>query len=206
MNTFFTYNQFNDRYNLLGFDSNRNACPLFALITAHNFMNDHKTTLESHVKALDTAITNMIMLENIPKYLSFTDLLEYTPTLNEKEVIGTTPELVKQYGILNGIVSDKDSAIIILKNGNFFVILISHYNVYNNNDIMYCVRDCHENEQYDFMTIDLLNEHLAEKYQFDKLTVVDGILIEEYGNIEYIIINKQFDIKHLQLTYYDIFT
>ena len=44
---------------------------------------------------------------------------------------------------------------------------------------------------------------MSHRYQFNQLTIVDGVLIGEYGNIEYLIIDEPFAITNLDPNLYD---
>lgn len=185
---FTTYNQFDKRFNLY---DNRTACPLFSLITAHNFMKNGNISQAQHEENINSAV-EICLKQDIPKYMSFNELIAYTNGVyNFNDIMATSPELIKENIIgYETIFTNKNRhCVIFLKNRNFITVL------FDNNK--YSLRDCHENNQYDFSSLEELKNHLNEKYQFDKLTIVDGVLIEEFSNIEFIIINQPFQITNL---------
>ncbi len=205
MSQFSTFNQFDEKFKLSQFGGECNACPVFALFTAKKFMDNGNVSKEQHEKNLEAAVMNYILNENtkeLPKYLSFGELLMYTGGIYN-DTNGTTPELINQFGydpVFEPEENNQNHAIIFLKNGNFIVVLIKQN---EGGSKFYCVRDCHETEQYNFDTFDALKVHLSTKYQFNELTVVDGFLIEEYANIEYLVIDKPFPIIILDISLYD---
>jgi len=121
---------------------------------------------------------------------------------NGDNVEATTPELINEYGyeVIFKPEYDKNYCVIFLKNGNFINVLVK---VNTDGGKTYCVRDCHETDQYDYTNFEQLTNHLSSKYQFEELTVVDGVLIEEFGNIEYLIVTKPFQIIMLDSKLHD---
>ncbi len=198
MLAFSTYNQFDAKFKESKvFAKNRSACPIFSLLTVHNFMKNGDISKEQHEKNLNDAVSNY-QKKSLPKYMSFDELMQFFDgTYSDKNVIGTTPELINQFGydsFLKPSDYKENYCTLVLKNSNFLTILVK-----NTPDTpvtkLYCIRDCHEKEQYNFNSQDDLKKHLREKYQFEELTVVDGVLIEEFGNIESLMMDKQFHIK-----------
>jgi hypothetical protein len=206
MASFTTFNQFDPKFKLAKFGNDCNACPLFALFTAKKFMDNGSISQEQHEKNLEAAVMNYVLNENhkeLPKYLSFEELLHFTGgTFNDKQIIGTTPEIINQYGYETcfNTASNTNYCTIFLKNSNYIIVLVKHN---PDGSKLYCLRDCHENNQYNFDSFDALQVCLSERYQFNQLTIVDGVLIEEYGNIEYLLIDKQFPIIILDTSLYD---
>ena len=207
MASFVTANQFDKKYKVANFGGDCNACPIFALFSAKRFMENPSVSKEQHDKNLEAAIMNYVLNENskeLPKYMSFTELLHFTGgEFNDGQIGGLNPEIINEYGYqicFKPVESTQNYAIIFLKNSNFIVVLVKHN---PDGSKLYCLRDCHETDQYDFDSFDALSVHLSEKYQFNNLTIVDGVLIEEYGNIEYLLIDKPFEIILLDQSLYD---
>lgn len=203
MAAFTTFNQFSkDRYEIYNFSTDCNACPFFALITSYNFMLNGEISKEQHEKNLDAAVINRIVKSDLPKYLAFDELVMFTGgTYYADHVQGTTPEIINMFGYdpIFDLTLTQNHAVIFLKNGNFIVVLVRT----DGNSRVYAVRDCHENTQYNFENFDDLELHLASKYQFNELTVVDGVLIEEFGNIEYLCVNKPFQLLEIDPELHD---
>jgi hypothetical protein len=200
MAKFSTNNQYNQKYKIGGFGGNCNACPVFALLTIKNFMDNGQVTLEQHDKNLECAVMNYVNdnTHELPKYLSFGELLVFTGgEYNEGNIGGATPEIINEFGyemMFKPIDDTNNYSVVFLKNGNFIAVLIKNTLIDGVNFKSYAVRDCHCNDQFDFDSFDALKVHFSKMYQFNELTVVDGVLIEEYGNIEFLIFEKQFPI------------
>jgi hypothetical protein len=200
MTSFQTYNQFDKRFaELENFGKYCNACPLFALFSAKHFMENSIITKLQHEQNLDTSIANYLgKYIELPQYMSFDELLQFSGGIyNGTNVNATTPDLINQ-----GIIGyehmfkediNSDYCVIFLKNSNFIIVLVKQ----TENGKLYCFRDCHETEQYNFNSLEELQVHLNVKYQFNNLTVVDGVLIPEFSNIEFLVVNKSFDIVEL---------
>lgn len=195
MSNFETFNQFDSRFKgVANFGDDCNACPLFALFTAKKFMDNGDISKQQHEHNLKTAIANHVSHPELPKYMSFDELLTFTGgSYSSNEVGATTPQLMAT-GILgyDSILKDGSNdnyCVIFLKNSNFIVVMVK--NEEGNNT--FSVRDCHEVKQPNFETVDSLKAYLNKTYQFDQMTVVDGVLIEEFGNIEYLVVDHQFD-------------
>jgi len=200
MTTFPTYNQFDQKFkDLSNFGNDRNACPLFALFTAKHFMDNGDLSKQQHEHNLDAAVANYLA-NNIPKYISFDELVQFTGTWNDTHIQATTPQLIMT-GVLgyDSIFSEHEQqkyCVIFLKNSNFIVVMVKE-------DGTYAVRDCHEKVQYQFDNIEALKARLNMTYQFDQLTVVDGVLIEEFANIEFLVVDQPFEIIELDPDLYD---
>ncbi len=135
--------------------------------------------------------------KELPKYLSFGELIIFCGgEFTDNSIGAATPQIINEFGY-EMIFKPEDApgnyCLIFLKNGNFIVVLAKD----TENGKLYCIRDCHEKDQYDFNSFDGIKSHLNEKYQFNELTIVDGYLIEEFGNIEYLIIDHPFSIINL---------
>jgi len=207
MASFVTANQFDKKYKVANFGGDCNACPVFALFTAKRFMENGSVSKEQHDKNLEAAIMNYVLNEDtkeLPKYMSFSELIHFTGgEFNDGHIGGLNPEIINEYGYqicFKPLESNENYCILFLKNSNYIVVLVK---CLADGSKVFCVRDCHETDQYDFDSFDALSVHLSEKYQFNNLTIVDGVLIEEYGNIEYLLIDKPFNIILLDETLYD---
>ena len=65
---FTSFNQFDNRFKNLGkFSADRSACPIFSLITAHNFMKDGLSDKTRHEKNVCSAVFNYSANDAIPK-------------------------------------------------------------------------------------------------------------------------------------------
>lgn len=188
MTTFESTNQFDNRFKVDGFENQRNACPLFTLFMTKKFMDDGSLDSQSYENMLEAGVMNTMTNNFLPKYMSFDELLSFT-SFAGSEVQATTPEL-----LITGIIgyehmfapSDTNYALMLLKNGNFMTVLIKK----TTDGITYAVRDCHQTEQYDFADLVSLQEHLNKTYQFDTQTVVGGVPIPEFSQIEFIRIEQ----------------
>lgn len=204
MGKFKTFNQFDDRFKgMSGFQNQRNACPIFALLTAYYFMKDAETTQSRHENILETAVNIVIEHNELPKFMNFYEIIQFYDGYHDNQVKATTPEMINQIGYIN--FDDEDAsmfrfpgfpmnyAVVILKNSNFFVVLVKFTGEGNS----YHVRDCHEKEQHNFENFETLVEHLNRTYQLNELTVVDGVFLPEYSNIEYLRLDEPFKVKHI---------
>ncbi len=208
MASFTTYNQFDPKFKLSEFGGECNACPVFALFTAKKFMDNGSVSQEQHEKNLEAAVMNYVVNEDtkeLPKYLSFNELLQFTGgTFSDNNIGAATPEVVNGFGyeMFFKPLEDQEGnyCTVFLKNSNYIVVLVK---VNADGSKLFCVRDCHEKDQFNYDSFDALTVHLSERYQFNQLTVVDGVLIEEYGNIEFLLMDKPFPILILNLTLYD---
>src|SRR3972149_6968182 len=127
--TFKTFNQFDGKFKELGhFGSDRNCCPLFALFTSYHFMKNGLTSQEKHEQNIEAAITNYLTHDELPKYMSFDELIQYfNGAYVDDDIEATMPELVNEYGVAS-LFKEPDYknnyALIILKNSNFITILV----------------------------------------------------------------------------------
>ena len=169
----------------------KNFCPFFALISAYRFLSPGPSAgtparLSRQQHELNVAKAVMAhTLHEIGEQMYFTDLLTFTPFHNG-DVIATSVELIRHkingYDTILPEQMPTPSAVIFLKNGKFFVVLVTRID----HQIRYFVRDCHEAVQYDELTRDALIDHLNRVYQFDHEIDLDGYKVEEYSNIEYL--------------------
>ena len=205
MAKFSTYNQFDKKFEELGhFSNDRTACPLFALITAKNFMETGDISQQQHENNICAAVMNYIT-NNVPKYIAFDELLAFTDgTFSENDIMVTSPELLTQgivgYDSIFKPANHKQNySVIFLKNRNFIVVMVK----FVGENPIYALRDCHEKEQNNFENFQDLKLFMDKSYQFEQLTIVDGILIEEFSNIELLVIDKNFQVVSIDPTLYD---
>lgn len=196
MAAFTTFNQFDKRFS--DFDKvgkDRSCCPLFGLLTCYNFMQTGDLSQKAHENNIYSAVTNY-MTANVPKYMLFDELLELS-TLDQTSIGVTTPELITTgimgYDNIFKFGSEQNYCVMVLKNRNYISILCK-----NDNGVeTFAVRDCHENGQYNFKTFDELRIWLNKTYQFEEMTIVDGVMIPEFGNIEYTVIDQPFELVNI---------
>ena len=215
MTSFTTFNQFDKRFSEFGkFGNDRTCCPLFGVLTCYNFMQNQNLSQKQHEQNIYSSITNY-MINNIPKYLSFDELLEFsTQELNGNLVNATTPELITT-GVLsyehmfkptNGLVTDQTYCILFLKNRNYLPVLCQYIAPKAPDEAgqeIYAIRDCHEGTQRTFYDFPKLRQYLDKTYQFEQMTIVDGVMIPEFSNIELLVIDQPFELKNIDPELYD---
>jgi hypothetical protein len=203
MSTFATFNQFDKRFNdFEKFGSDRSACPLFGLITCYNFMMNGDLSQKQHESNVYASVTNY-MMGNVPKYMTFEELLVLTGGTIESSNIGaTTPELISSgilgYESLFKFGYEQDYCVLFLKNRNYIAVLCKG----TPND-KYAVRDCHENTQHTFDDFHSLSVFLNNTYQFEQPTIVGGVLIPEFSNIEYVVMDFPFLLEGVDVSLID---
>lgn len=190
--TFQTITQFDDCFKgVAKFSSDRSACPFFCVLTAQNFLNNSILDKKQHEGAIYDAVSSYIVA-NPPKYLGFEELIRYVSVSGSNiEILATTPELVMTDVIgFNSFFPDLkvNYCTIFLKNSNFFCVLVKYGD--GNGDVTYAVRDCHQDTQTDFNNFEALKEYLNNTYRFNVATVVDGVPIPEFDNIEFAVISE----------------
>jgi hypothetical protein len=201
---FTTFNQFDKRFaNFEKFGKDRTVCPLFGLITCHNFMINGNIDQKQHEINIYSAVTNY-MTHDIPKYLLFEELLVLTDgTLKHNDIGATTPELIVTgimgYDNIFKFGHNQNYCVLFLKNRNYIAIMCK----YNENNTMYAVRDCHENTQHNFDNFEALKTFLDKTYRFEQDTIVDGVLIPEFSNIEYLVIDTPFNLDAIDVDLVD---
>jgi hypothetical protein len=161
-------------------------------------MQDGILSQKQHESNIFTAVSNYTV-KDLPKYLLFDELLELSNgTLKQSEIGATTPEL-----ITSGVLSydnifkfgyDQNYCLIILKNRNYICVLVKKS---ENGEEIYAVRDCHENSQMNFNNFEDLRNFLNKTYQFEQITCVDGVLLPEFSNIEYLVIDTPFELINI---------
>jgi len=164
------------------------SCSFFSLITAWKFLNGEIADSLSH----ETSIAQSLLAQSaydVEFGISFEEMLLTYTNINPTQICATTVELINsgEIGfdkIFPPVVDDTKIAIIILKNERYLTILIDQNS--------YKFRDCHENTQYDFKSIDELLSHLINAYQFTDNVNVGGINYYDYSSIEFLILNEKF--------------
>ncbi|QKF94245.1 hypothetical protein QKU48_gp0787 [Fadolivirus algeromassiliense] len=195
MTSFTTFNQFDKRFNEFAkFGGDRTACPLFGLITCYNFMQTGDISQKQHENNIYAAVTNYTTNE-YPKYMLFEELLELANgTLNQAEINATTPELLTQnivgYEHMFKFGYQQNYCILLLKNRNYMAILCKC----SPEGETYAVRDCHENTQRNFSNFESLRNFLNNTYQFEQPTIVGGVRIPEFENVEFLTIDVPFEL------------
>ena len=164
----------------------KNFCPFFSIITVNNFLHNRSVTKTAHIQNICFAVLKHIKTK-ISEQLTFDELIKMEKKEYTNKIGCTTTELLKEelfsYRELLPE-SNKPYAIIFLKNGNFFTIL--------HKDNLFYIRDSHESTQYNSLTYDETVNHLNKVYNFNKIIDIDGYIIPEYSNIEYLICEEDF--------------
>jgi hypothetical protein len=184
MTHFESKTQYDDKYGGI----NHNVCSLFALISAHNFMKNSNISKEQYVNNLDDAVHNFTDF-GLEGEMDFKSVLALSD-LNIDNIGCTTVELIKSKELgYDKIIPNDDIpyALIFLKNSKYFVV------TFNGNK--YSIRDCHEICQYDFDSKNDLIGHLNKIYQFDRQIDLDGFVVAEFSNIEYLHIFMEFNVN-----------
>ena len=195
--TFFqSETQFSQKYNIGNFARQRSCCPIFSLIVAQSFMNDGDNSTKRYSDDLDKAVKTYCKLTDlglITKYMNFEDLINLT-NLSSNYIGGTTTELVftGELGFDFFLPIDKfiNYCVIFLKDSNFFTITVDQ----KETKTIFSVRDCHRDTQYSFHKRDHLINHLNSNYRFSTSTVIDGLHISEFDNIEFFVIDTEITI------------
>lgn len=190
MEHFDTFSQFDKQFTSIGsFGNDRSACPVFGLVTCYNFMLNGSTTKEQHEHNLKTAINNYATSE-LKKYMNFDDVCNLTDSIKPNNVNATNPELMNagiiSYEHMFKFDAEQRYCILFLKNRNFIAVLCDKNK--------FAVRDCHETNQKTFNNFEEFRTYLENTYQFGQQTVVDGVRIEEFENIEFVTIDDFFSV------------
>ena len=166
---------------------NKNACHFFALKTAKEFLKNKELSKTRHESNIYFAIDMNKLYQNHDMY--FDEIINFTD-LKSNDICITSTILIESKELpLDLIFPDtlNSYCLIILKNSKFFNV------IYHENK--YYIRDCHEPFQYNFDSKIKMINYLSEIYQFDKSIVVDGFPIPEFSAIEYLYIDKDFELK-----------
>jgi hypothetical protein len=205
MSTFTTYNQFDKRFSDFGkFNTDRTACPLFALLSCYNFMLNGDISQKRHEYNIQSAIINY-GTKDLPKYMLFEELLLLTNnSLKSQDINATTPELLVSnivgYEHIFRFGYPKNYCVLLLKNRNFMAILCK---VDESGNETYALRDCHEKTQHNFNNFEDMRKFLDNTYQFEQNTIVGGVRIPEFENIEFITIENPFEVINIDTELFD---
>ena len=201
MSSFTTFNQFDKRFSIFEkFGHDRTACPLFGLLTCHNFMLNADLSQKQHELNIQASVSNYVT-KDLPKYMLFEELLLLTNgSLKSSDIGVTSPELLVSnivgYEHMFKFGYDQNYCILFLKNRNFIAVL---YKYSSTGDDVYAVRDCHENTQKNFTNFESLRVFLNNTYQFEQETIVDGVRIAEFENTEFIPIDIPFELINVEV-------
>jgi hypothetical protein len=188
MSSFISITQYDKQFDVICKETKKGfACSYFAILTAWNYLNNYKYDKQSHENNIKNAI---IFSELIGEShgINFETLITNYTDLNNNSIIGTTSELIKTNIIGYDQIFPNNCdiyAVILLKNEKYIVIM-----KYINE---YYIRDCHENVQYNFKSLNQLIEVINELYQFDKQIDI-GIDMSNYSSVEFLIIKNKFKI------------
>ena len=166
-----------------------NFCPFFSLLTALEYVKNTSYSQKTHNEVVIKSVLNHVAL-GVSQPLSFNSLVSIT-NIDSNNIQGTTVELIKENIISYQHIfenKNKPYCVIFLKNGKFFVVLVTA-------DYKFHVRDCHEKNQINDLSFEEIQKYLNETYQFNKEIDLDGYKIEEFSNIEYIQISEPFETK-----------
>ena len=185
MHCFETPTQYDKQY--LGMDNNHNVCPVFSLMIAFRFLSIGDVSHAAHLNMLDAAVSNYLE-KNISGQIAFDELLAYVEGLDDSSTNATTPELIKE-NILgwDTMLPEKNEpyAVVFLKSNRYFTVM--------HKEGIYYLRDANEPFQYDFNSRDELIKHINERHQFDTEIKVDGFVVGEFSNIEFLILDKEYN-------------
>lgn len=204
MSSFTTFNQFDKRFSIFEkFGADRTACPLFGLLTCHNFMLNADLSQKQHELNIQAAITNYVT-KDLPKYMLFDELLLLTNgSLKSSDISATSPELLVSnivgYEHIFKFGYDQNYCILFLKNRNFIAVLYK----YSPEGDIYAVRDCHENTQHNFTDFESLRIFLNNIYQFEQETIAGGMRIPEFENVEFLPIDIPFELINVEVDLVD---
>lgn len=204
MSSFTTFNQFDSRFSVFEkFGADRTACPLFGLITCHNFMLNGDLSQKQHENNIQGAVTNYVTKE-LPKYMLFEELLLLANgSLNQADINATSPELlttgVVGYEHMFKFGYDQNYCVLILKGRNYITVLYK----WDPAGETYAVRNCHEQTQKNFTNFESLRVFLNNTYQFEQPTMAGGLPIPEFDNIEFLTIDIPFELVNVDIDLVD---
>lgn len=204
MTSFTTFNQFDARFAVFEkFGKDRTACPLFGLITCHNFMLNGDISQNQHERNIQSAISNYVINE-VPKYMLFDELLVLTNgSLNPADINATSPELlttgVVGYEHMFKFGYNQNYCLLILKGRNYITVLYK----WDPAGETYAVRNCHEQTQRNFTDFESLRVFLNNTYQFEQPTMAGGLPIPEFDNVEFLTIDVPFELVNVDVDLVD---
>jgi hypothetical protein len=190
--TFESITQYNKKFDKLFNNKNHKgfSCGFFSILTAYRFMKDVKYDKFTHEQNIEDALKYTID-KKIFGGINFDLLLSTTSTLNKKNIVATSVELVNTgilgYESMFDLNNLEKYCVIFLKNEKYFVVM------YLKSEKKYFLRDCHESIQYTFDTTDQLINRLDTAYQFkDNINLLGSEYIS-YSSIEFIQITNEFN-------------
>ena len=162
------------------------AGPVFAIVTASNYLRSGILTKEVHEMNLNRAVTisSILAIKNDLALKTLVDNTNLSTNLNNT-IMHTEVNKTQITNIIPDIVSGRFCTII-HKNHKYFVV------IGDTGSNKYCVRDCNEPCQYNFSVRTDLIKHLNDIYYLNKEFTVDGQIVPGFSSIEYIIINNVF--------------
>lgn len=168
------------------------AGTIFSVVTATEFMQNNDVSIDKHEENVRKAVSYSARLGINNEGKTIEDVFKLTTIFPQTASKTTTTSIEKHLMDISSIIPDvktKTFCTIIRKNNRFFVILA------DKTTSIYCVRDCNEELQWNFRSYDELIKHLDVVYTFTTSIVIDGMEMEEYSKIEYIVITQKFDTK-----------
>lgn len=175
----------------LGIENNRSVCSFFSLLTLAEWLKKPDPSREEHLKNLDVAVGNYLA-HGIRGHLSFFELLEFAEGIAETETMATSTMMVREkvlgYDAIFKDSPEKPYGIIFLKSSKFFVVLVEP----KESGVRYHVRDCHDSIQMSFDDRPGLEQFLKTRHEFETDIVVDGHVVGEFSNIEFLVWDTEF--------------
>ncbi len=159
------------------------ACPVFSIVTAYRFFTQFDTSDHTHERNLKDAIT-VTQMEKLEQCVTMDQLITDFTKIDIGSIMVTTQKQICDNDEMSVMFPECDGskrAVIVLKNGQYFVVMTSKN--------MYHVRNCHSKYQYDFATRDELINHLSIEYDF--IGSDDG----ENHSIEWVMIEAPFELS-----------
>lgn len=186
MESFSSKTQYHQDFGLTG---NHNVCSFFSLYFANLWFKKRIVDEETYLNALKRAVDLFKILDI--KEIDFNTLLSFSEGYTGNDVQVTMVDFIKDNPtILNELFKlDESKCFIFLKHEKFFVVICDKENK------RWHILDCHILEQRSFKDYDLFLETIMKEYKFGETIIIDGYPLMEYSTIEYIPINKSFDIK-----------
>lgn len=186
MDSFSSKTQYHKDFGLTG---NHNVCSFFSLHFSNLWLNKKTINEETYLNALKKAVDLFKILEL--KDIDFNTLLSFSEGYTGKNVKVTMVDFIKDDpNILNDLFKlDESKCFIFLKHEKFFVVICDQENK------KWHILDCHMVQQRSFTDYDLFLETIMHEYNFGSTITIDGYPLVEYSTIEYVLLDKPFDIK-----------
>jgi hypothetical protein len=187
--SFNTITQYDKQFDSLFANPNKKgfSCSFFSLITAWKFLNGVTPTQISHEETIGQSLMAQSLCD-VSFGVTFEEMLSSYTDINPTQIMATAVELINsgELGfeqILPIVLDDARCVVLILKNERYLTVLIDKNGYY--------FRDCHENIQFNFSTLDELVIHLINTYQFTE-SIDLGLDYSAYSSIEFLTINTTF--------------